>query len=229
MTAPRFAETASAATGFAVAPGETVTAWAMSPVEARLYPGEPALAEDRVSYRFVNGFVDVGDLPCRVALWRELKSRRVAFRHQFEIDGLYLPGFNRRVEFSGFWHRPTRLARWLKTELVPAHAGDYVFRLATCGGVRIWVDGVECAVFEPFRRNRESETEIRLPLKAGGSEVVVLTEELAERDALWYFELTLLGPEPLTVRLPVEISGATVGLLKDLAEEVRPDPLHVRD
>lgn len=229
MTAPRFAETASAATGFAVAPGETVTAWAMSPVEARLYPGEPALAEDRVSYRFVNGFVDVGDLPCRVALWRELKSRRVAFRHQFEIDGLYLPGFNRRVEFSGFWHRPTRLARWLKTELVPAHAGDYVFRLATCGGVRIWVDGVECAVFEPFRRNRESETEIRLPLKAGGSEVVVLTEELAERDALWYFELTSLGPDMLTAHLPVAISGATVGLLKDLAAEVRPEPLHVRD
>ncbi len=228
MTAPRFAETISA-TDFTVAPGETVTAWAMSPVEARLYPGEPALAEDRVNYQFINGFVDVGDLPCRVALWRELETRRVAFRHHFEIDGLYLPGFNRRVEFSGFWHRPTRLARWLKTELVPVRPGDHAFRLATCGGVRIWVDGVECAVFEPFRRNRESETEIRLPLKAGGSEVVVLTEELAERDALWYFELTLLGPDTLTARLPVEMSGATVGLLKDLAAEVRPDPLHVRD
>ncbi len=215
--------------GFAIATGQSVTAWAMSAVRAVYYPGEPALAEDRVNYRFINGFVDVGDLPCRVALWAEIKTRTVSLDAGFPVEGLYLPGFNRRVEFSGFWHRPTRLSRWLKTRLLPERDGDYRFRLATCGGVRIWVDGKEAAVFEPFRRNRESETEITLSLKAGGSDVVVLTEELAERDALWYFELSLLDQAGLSAELPIDVSDATLALLKDLAVEVRPMPLHVRD
>jgi hypothetical protein len=215
--------------GFVIAPGQSITTWAMSAIQASYYPGEPALAEDRVNYRFINGFVDVGDLPCRVALWSEIKTRTVALEADFAVEGLYLPGFNRRVEFSGFWHRPTRLSRWLKTQLVPECDGIYRFRLATCGGVRIWVDGVEAAVFEPFRRNRESECEITLALKAGGSDVVVLTEELAERDALWYFELTLMDTVHLSAELPVDVSDATLALLKDLAVEVRPMPLHVRD
>ncbi|WP_205910451.1 hypothetical protein [Rhizobium sp. FY34] len=215
--------------GFPVEQGQSITAWAMSPVSAVLYPGQSALAEDRVNYRFINGFVDVGDLPCRVALWNEIKTRQVTLQADFAVEGLYLPGFNRRVEFSGFWHRPTRLSRWLKTRLVPERAGAFRFRLTTCGGVRIWVDGVEQAVFEPFRRNRESTTEITLQLKAGGSDVVVLTEELAERDALWYFELSLLDDQPLRIELPVDVSDATLAILKDLAIAVRPTPLHVRD
>lgn len=215
--------------GFTVGNGEPVTAWAMSPIHASYYPGEVALAEDRVQYRFINGFVDVGDLPCRVALWKEIKSRTVIVPHTLSFDDLYLPGFNRRVEFSGFWHRPTKLERWLKTRLIASQDGLFSFRLATCGGVRIWVDGVEVVVFEPFRRNKESEAAITLPLKAVGSEVVVLCEELAERDALWYFELTSLNDDPLHVELPVTASDVTISLLKDLATEVRPAPFHTTD
>ncbi|MGR6432610.1 hypothetical protein ACU5AY_17000 [Rhizobium sp. PAMB 3174] len=229
MPEPKITEFANEDAGFAVGRGETVTAWAMSAIDAWYFPGKSTLAEDRVNYRFINGFVDVGDLPCRVALWQEIKTRTVEPNVDFAVDSLYLPGFSRRVEFSGFWHRPTRLARWLKTTIVPGSAGDNAFRLATCGGVRIWVDGVECVVFEPFQRNRESETVVHLPLKAGGSEVLVLTEELAERDALWYFELTSLTEERLVVRLPVAVSGATIALLKDLATDVHPEPMHVRD
>lgn len=215
--------------GFTIGNGDPVTAWAMSPVCATYYPGEAALAEDRVNYRFINGFVDVGDLPCRVALWKEIKTRSISLPCEIPVDDLYLPGFNRRVEFSGFWHRPTKLERWLKTRIASSRDEAVPFRLATCGGVRIWVDGVEAVVFEPFKRNKESQTEITLPLKAGGSEVVVLCEELAERDALWYFELTSLGPDPLHVELPVKASDDTISLLKDLATEVRPNPFHALD
>ncbi|WP_205910203.1 hypothetical protein [Rhizobium sp. FKY42] len=216
-------------TGFIIGQGDAVTAWAMSPIRASYYPGEIALAEDRVNYRFINGFVDVGDLPCRVALWKEIKSRTVNLPDVIPVDDLYLPGFNRRVEFSGFWHRPTKLERWLKTRISASKEGSVPFRLATCGGVRIWVDGAEAVVFEPFKRNKESQTEITLPLKVTGSEVVVLCEELAERDALWYFELTSLGTEDLHVELPVDASDATISLLKDLATEVRPTPFHSKD
>lgn len=228
MTGLKKAADSAAASGFVVRQDQSVTAWAMSSVHAQYYPGEPALAEDRVGYRFINGFVDVGDLPCRVALWKDVKTRTVALE-DFAVEALNLPGFNRRVEFSGFWHRPTRLSRWLKNRIIAPRDGEYCFRLATCGGVHIWVDGVLKTAFEPFQRNKESVTEIVLPLTARGSEVVVLCEELAERDALWYFELTLLSEASLLVDLPVESSEETLDLLKELATSVRPAPLHVRD
>ncbi|MGE6740312.1 hypothetical protein ACQKGC_08580 [Allorhizobium pseudoryzae] len=228
MTGLKKAAGSAAGSGFVVRQDQSVTAWAMSSVHAQYYPGEPALAEDRVGYRFINGFVDVGDLPCRVALWKDVQTRNVALEN-FPVEALNLPGFNRRVEFSGFWHRPTRLSRWLKNRVIAPKDGDYRFRLATCGGVHIWVDGVLKTVFEPFQRNKESATEIVLPLSARGSEVVVLCEELAERDALWYFELALLSEASLLVDLPVGSSEETPDLLKELATSVRPAPLHVRD
>lgn len=81
---------------FAVARGDSITAWALSPVSERYYPGEPSLAEDRVNYRFINGFVDVGTLPCRVALFRELATRRPVLESDWPVESLHLPGANRR-------------------------------------------------------------------------------------------------------------------------------------
>ncbi|MEF2070302.1 hypothetical protein [Consotaella aegiceratis] len=208
--------------GFAVHPGQTVTAWELSPVDARYYPGAPAPAEDRVGYRFINGFVDVGDLPCRIALWREVAEREVALVTDWPVESVNLPGSNRKLDFSDFWHRPTRLSRWCRTRLMPPEAGDYRFRVATRGGVHIWVDGALAATFEPFSRNAEQAAEIVLSLKADGSDVVMLSEDLAERDTRWTVELTLLSD---TV-LEAQVAGAGadgMGLLMALAASVRPE------
>jgi hypothetical protein len=208
---------------FVVARGASVTAWALSPISERYYPGEPSLAEDRVNYRFINGFVDVGTLPCRVALFRELAEGRPMLETDWEVESLHLPGANRRVEFSRFRHRPTRLARWCRTILVPPADGDYRFDIVTCGGVHIWVDGQLQASFEPYTRNKEQRREIALPLRAAGSEVVVLTEEMAERDTNWYFELSLVSDVTLEVRLPGAVAPADSAALKVLADSVRPE------
>lgn len=208
---------------FQVAPGDTVTAWALSPVEAAYYPGEPAPAEDRVNYRFVNSFTDAGDLPCRLAWWEEVRRREVRLVTDWPVESVNLPGFNRRLEFSGFWHRPTRLARWCRTVLVPPEGGGCRFRLATCGGVHIWVGGRLAVKFEPFTRNTEQTTEIVLPLKAGGSEVVMLMEDLAERDTSWYVELTSLADETFEAGVPGGASEADVATLMALAASVRPE------
>ncbi len=207
---------------FVVARGDSVTAWALSPVGEQYYPGEPSLAEDRVNYRFVNGFVDVGTLPCRVALFRELAERRPVLVSNWPVESLHLPGANRRVEFSRFRHRPTRLARWCRTILVPATDGDYRFDIVTCGGVHIWVDGQLLAAFEPYTRNKEQRREISLPLRAAGSEVTILTEEMAERDTNWYFELSLVSDVTLAIRLPGAVAPADSAALKSLADSVRP-------
>src|SRR5690606_41042963 len=94
---------------------DSLNAWELSAIEARYFPGEPAPASDPQNYKYINGFVDVGDLPCRVATWKEVANRVVALKTDWKIDSLYLPGANRRVEFSGFQHRPTRLSRWCRT------------------------------------------------------------------------------------------------------------------
>lgn len=207
---------------FPVLPGDTVTAWALSGVSETYYPGETALAEDRVNYRFINGFVDVGDLPCRVAVWKDIAKRKVDLETDWAVESINLPGFNRRLEFSDFWHRPTRLKRWCRTILEPGKDGDCRFRVATCGGVHIWVDGVLAARFEPYSRNKEQQCDITLPLKASGSEVIMLSEDMAERDTNWYVELTLLGDQAVTSAIPSAADSEVIRELMALARDVRP-------
>ena len=125
--------------------------------------------------------------------------------------------------FPDFWHRPTRLKRWCRTVLTPQKGGDYTFRIATCGGVHIWVDGELAAKFEPFSRNSEQSTEVTLSLKAGGSDVVMLAEDLAERDINWYVEFTLLGPDPIRSAVPGEADPDLIDVLMALARDVRPE------
>lgn len=208
--------------GFAIAPGDSVTAWALSPVSAIDYPGIAAPAEDRVNYHFINGFVDVGTLPCRIALMRELATRVPMLETDWPVETLHLPAASRRVEFTRFQYRPTRLARWCRTTLVPTTPGDHRFDLITCGGVHIWVDGVLQVAFEPYVRNSPQRREIALPLRAGGSDVVVLTEEMAERDTTWFFELGLISPAAITATLPGAQAEGDSAAIRQLAAGVRP-------
>lgn len=207
---------------YSVAEGETITAWAVSGLIASYFPGEPAPAEDRVNYRFINGFVDVGDLPCRKAFWSTMVGRPLSPDSSWPTESLNLPGSNRRVEFTGFWHVPTHLRRWLKGTFRTETARTLNLRLKTCGGVRIWVNGQETVRFEPFKRNVESATDISLPLEAGDNQILVHTEDLAERDTTWFFELEMRDEEPLCVLLPVSLDQNEVHELEALARGVRP-------
>ncbi|MGO8368615.1 hypothetical protein ACC808_09205 [Rhizobium ruizarguesonis] len=210
------------APAYSVAEGQTITAWAVSGLIASYFPGEPAPAEDRVNYRFINGFVDVGDLPCRKAFWSTMVGRPLLPDTAWPAESLNLPGSNRRVEFTGFWHVPTHLRRWLKGTFRTETARTLNLKLKTCGGVRIWVNGQEEVRFEPFKRNVESATDISLPLKAGDNQILVHTEDLAERDTTWFFELEMLDGEPLCVLLPVSLDQDEVRELEALARGVRP-------
>jgi hypothetical protein len=127
------------------------------------------------------------------------------------------------VEFTQFRHRPTRLSRWCRNQIVPPVDGAYRFRLSTCGGVNVWVDGKLASKFEPFTRNSQAAAEIVLPLQARGSEVVVLMEEMAERDTNWFFELTSLSEQVLHIRLPGAVLPRRSELLKSMADAVRPE------
>ncbi|MCA1406483.1 hypothetical protein I6F26_18845 [Ensifer sp. IC3342] len=215
-------EAASFDPAYEVSKGETITAWIVSDLISAGFPGIAAPADDRVNYRFINGFVDVGDLPCRKAFWAEMVGRTVEAERDWPAAHLNLPGSNRRVEFTGFWHVPTHLRRWLKGTFRTEAPRRLHLRLGTCGGVRIWVNGVEQVRFEPFRRNVESTTEVTLELAAGDNEILLHCEDLAERDTIWFFELELLDETPLTVVLPVPLDQDEVRRLAALVRDVRP-------
>ncbi len=207
---------------FTTPSGETVTAFALGALKEQRFNGAVTCGVDNVDYKFINGFVDVGDLPCRVALWEDIAQRAVPALEDFPVTATNLPGFNRRLDFSGFWHLPTRLARWAKTTLIPPMGGDHPFRLATRGGVHIWVDGAHVAAFEPYSRNSTQEVEITLPLRAEGSEVVLLIEDLAERDINFFVELTWLGAGDLQASIPGNADPEALTTLMELARAVHP-------
>lgn len=209
-------------TTFSIAPGETVTAFAVGPLEQTHYPGKVRPGVDNVDYVFVNGFVDVGDLPCRTALLADIANRDAPSLTAFETTELVLPGLNRRLDFSGFWHVPTRLKRWVRTRLFPEISGVAPFEIATCGGVHIWVDGVRIDRFEPYQRNTAHMKDVALPLRAEGSDVVILLEDLAERDTNFWLELTWRGDTTLMQGVQTIADPAAIKTLMQLAREVRP-------
>lgn len=222
-SAPRLTAAAAGAFERAVKLGEALDIWALSPIGEHPFTGEPGLLTDPQNYRFINGFVGVGDLPCRKAFRATMIGRDVAFDNSWPVSRLRLPDAGSRIDFSEFWYRPTHLTRWAATILVTPAATESAFRLTTNGGVRVFVGGVEAARFEPFRRNRSESVDIRLPLKAGTNEVVVFTEDLAERDTDWYFELIRLDGAPLIARLPLDVDAAEVEDIRRLASGVRPE------
>ncbi|MGJ8583569.1 MAG: hypothetical protein ACSHXD_05735 [Marinosulfonomonas sp.] len=210
---------------FITDPGGAITAFALGDIQETYFPGEITKGVDDLTYEFVNGKLPLEEAPCRKALRKEIAARSVELRDDFPVTALHLPGFNRRVEFSGFWHRPTRLARWIRTQLAPGKDGTSPFRLSTCGGVHIWADGVPVAGFEPYSRNEPRSIDIDIPLKAEGTEVVLLLEEMAERDTSYFIELIWLGTDKLKAQIPTSADAETLATLTDLARSIHPEKM----
>ena len=219
----QFAASAPPAYGRPIDLGEALDLWVLSPIREQPFHGEPGLLVDPQNYRFVNGFVGVGDLPCRKAFRATMIGRDVPFDDRWPISHLRLPAAGTRIDFSEFWYRPTHLSRWAATILDTPKATEAAFRLTTNGGVRVFVGGAEAARFEPFRRNRSESVDIRLPLLAGSNQVVVFTEDLAERDTDWFFELIRLDDAPIVARLPLDVVATEIEDVQRLAASVRPE------
>lgn len=194
---------------------------ALGPLIEESFPGDRRRHPDTVDYVFVNGNTAVGDLPCRDAVRAFVEARGIPDLASFEIAAVALPGFNRRLEFSGFWHLPTRLARWGRARLTPGSGATQIV-LRTCGGVHIWIDGAHVAGFEPYTRNSAAECRVDLPLRPEGSDLVVLIEDMAERDTVYFAELEWQGDAPLRVSVPGEAAPDVLDDLMQVARDIRP-------
>lgn len=180
------------------APGDALVHWAMAAPEERHYPGIARPMPDRVDYRFRNGWVDTGPLPCREALLSELPIRHVA-RPEGPFPDLMFGLDGADLDFSRFCHRPTLVVRAFRCLI--RGAGPARFRLATCGGVRLWLGDDPVATFEPFTRNTPQSAEVTLPLGAAQG-LTLRLEDLHERDTTCFFSLTLIEGDAVATALP---------------------------
>ena len=166
------------------------------------------------------------EYPCRTAFAQTHRGKRPDVRGQFEVLRWWLPFGSPRLDLSGFWFRPTRLATWARTFIQAEAAGTAKVRLGTCGGAVIWVNGTELGWMAPYSRNLEEKQEFELPLVAGLNEITLFFDDLAERDARYFFQLDYLSGLKAQVSLPVPVAGSVAESLESALEGIYFDRPH---
>ncbi len=150
------------------------------------------------------------EYPCRTMFAERYRGKRPDVRGDFVSERWWLPFGSPRLDLSGFWFRPTRIATWARTYIEAESAGTARLKLGTCGGAVIWLNDSEIGWMAPYSRNLEAKREFELPLAAGLNEITLFFDDLAERDARYFFQLDYLsGPAAqVAVPVPVEASAA---------------------
>ena len=123
------------------------------------------------------------EYPCRTIFAETYRGKRPDVRGSFEATRWWLPFGSPRLDLSGFWFRPTRLATFARTFIAAEKAGTAKVRLGTCGGAVLWLKGSEAGWMAPYSRNLEAKAEFELSLQEGLNEVTIFFDDLAERDA----------------------------------------------
>ncbi|KZL02429.1 MULTISPECIES: hypothetical protein [unclassified Pseudovibrio] len=187
--------------------GESLSYWEVSGLTETPFAGEADTLPDKVNYTYINGFTDVGDLPCRIAFWNDMKGRDVTCPHDAQMAETRIQPSQSVLDFSGFWFCPTHLQRVLRCVVNAPTTRNYQFRVHTAGGVRVWVNGEPGFAFEPLVRNKPQESLETLALSEGANEIVVHLEDIAERDTVYSLELLYEGSEETDADLQVGLSA----------------------
>ncbi len=153
------------------------------------------------------------EYPCRTIFAARFRGRRPDLRGAFSPERWWLPFGSPRLDLSGFWFRPTRLATWVRTFIEAETAGPARLRLGTCGGAVLFVNGREAGWMAPYSRNLEDRQVFEVTLDAGLNEIRVFFDDLAERDARYFIQLDYLSGPSARVAVPVPVDpGVAEGI-----------------
>jgi len=204
-------------------PGEPVAYWLLgSTVESRYDVADQPLKGEMDPFFFLTkhkNFIP-HEYPCRTAFAAERRGKRPLVTAAPSTSRVWLPFASSRVDLSGFWFRPTVLGTWATTTIEAASAGDAVLRLRTCGGAILFVGGNEAGWIAPYKRNLESAEEFRVTLKAGRNELRIWFDDLAERDARYYFQLDYLSGPAAGIALPISVEGAVADAMEAALDDM---------
>jgi len=216
---------AAGATLWPVAPGEVLNRWHVSAAEVEYFPGKARPMPDAIDYRFINGWVATGDLPCREALRARLLTRDIQLPESIDFSNIYLGGEDPRVDFSTFCFRPLLIRRWMRCVVTVETAQTIRLAAETCGGMHIWLNETKVLAHEPYDRNIAHSATFSADLPQGESILTVFLEDLHERDTSCFFKLTLLEGTGVAAGLQAEIDSHSMREVEATLSGLRTDRL----
>jgi hypothetical protein len=180
---------------YTIKQNELVTRWQISQVWKKPFVCEPAPYVLKPHQEIVG--------PVRHALL-DRKTIWPEDTPDLPCKDVFFPFEGEKVEQSVFCHEPTELLFAAQVQMEIPSTQTFRFRLGTCGGVKLFLDGVEYGTYSGYCRNRETSWEVSLHLEKGIHCLRILAHDLAERDTQYYFTLRYLSETPLSFFLPIQ-------------------------
>lgn len=200
---------------------QSIKHWRLSSITSRRYDVEDTPMEgDMDPFFFLSkhkNFIP-HTYPCRTAFQQLHAGKKPMVFGDTEMKSWWFPFGSERIDLSGFWFRPTHIAAKAETILRAEHAGTYTFRLITCGGAIINVNGVDIAWKAEYQRNLETPSEFTVELEEGLNSLSVWFDDLAERDIRFFFQLEFLQGAQLEIVLNTIIDGSLARHMEELLE-----------
>ncbi|MDR3409582.1 MAG: hypothetical protein P4L87_01330 [Formivibrio sp.] len=201
--------------------GEAIRYWQLSDIAEQRFDVSPRPMEgDMDPFFFLSkkkNFIP-HQYPCRTEFLQEFAGKHPTPLGDFNVRTWWYPFGSDRVDLSGFWFRPTRLGAWARTGIFAETAGKARFRLSTCGGAILHVNGEEVHWTALYQRNYENSTEFEIALKQGINEFCLYFDDLAERDIRYYFQLDYLDGVKTKVALPVPVTSDVAETIEAMLE-----------
>ncbi len=197
--------------------GEPVTYWQLGQTAEARYdvPDQPMKGEmDPFFFLTKHKNFIPHEYPCRTAFGVEHRGKRPDVTGTFGLTRFWLPFGSPRVDLSGFWFRPTVIGTWARTKIAVHEAGSAVLRLGTCGGAILFVNGKEIGWMADYIRNLEAKQEFTVELTAGENEISIFFDDLAERDARYFFQLDYVSGPEAEQALPVQVEATVAAELE---------------
>lgn len=194
-----------------LAAGEPVTYWRLGATSQARYdvPDQPMKGEmDPFFFLTKHKNFIPHEYPCRTQFAAERRGRRPQPMSEPAMERVWLPFASPRVDLSGFWFRPTVIGTWAETSIDCDASGEAILRLRTCGGAILFVNGQEIGWTAPYGRNLESAEEFAARLKAGRNDIRIWFDDLAERDARYYFQLDYVAGPTAAHALPIPVDAS---------------------
>ncbi|MDQ0995055.1 hypothetical protein QFZ34_000232 [Phyllobacterium ifriqiyense] len=210
-------------------PGEPLRYWQVSALSEERFDVADAPMQGEMDPFFfltkVKNFIP-HEYPCRTIFADTYRGKRPDVRGTFDAAKWWLPFGSPRLDLSGFWFRPTRLATWTRTYIDAETAGTATIQLGTCGGAVLWLNGAEIGWMAPYSRNLEAKQEFELPLIEGINEITLFFDDLAERDARYFFQFDYLSGPAAKIALPVPVAGSIADSLEAALDGMSLDRPH---
>lgn len=204
--------------------GEAIRYWQLSPTWEMRYDVADKPMQGRMDATFFltkdKNFIP-HEYPCRTEFVATYRDRTPVPRNGFAAKRWWFPFGSDRVDLSGFWFRPTRVETIARTSIRLDSAGSVTFRLGTCGGALLSVNGRVVLEMSRYQRNYEDQKSVTLDLPAGDSEIEVWFDDLCERDARYFFQLDYVSGPAAAVALPVPVAADRAAALESLLAGMR--------